>query len=80
MSLPAKLRAAGLKFSEDDSNWLRGGFEMPDGRVVHVLWNGANLPASIAGAIETVSYDGTSDSTDAATFTADVPTLVTINP
>ncbi|MEC8970046.1 MAG: hypothetical protein VX808_02755 [Actinomycetota bacterium] len=55
-------------------------FDMPDGRVVHVLWNGANLPASIAGAIETVSYDGTSDSTDAATFTADVPTLVTINP
>ena len=33
MSLPAKLRAAGLKFSEDDSNWLRGGFEMPDGRM-----------------------------------------------
>ena len=55
-------------------------FEMPDGRVVHVLWNGANLPASIAGAVETVSYDGTSDSTDAATFTADVPTLVTVNP
>ena len=55
-------------------------FEMPDGRVVHVLWNGANLPASIVGTVETATYDGISGSADATTFTADVPTLVTVNP
>ena len=55
-------------------------FDMPDGRVVHALWDGANLPASIAGTVQTVSYDGTSGTTDAATFTANVPTLVTVNP
>ena len=55
-------------------------FEMPDGRAVHVLWNGANLPASIAGTVMTVNYEGTTVATDATAFTADVPTLVTVNP
>ena len=53
---------------------------MPDGSVVHALWDDASLPASVVGTVETVDYDGTSGTTDAATFTAAVPTLVTVNP
>ena len=55
-------------------------FDMPDGSVVHALWDDASLPASVVGTVETVDYDGTSGTTDAATFTAAVPTLVTVNP
>ena len=55
-------------------------FDMPDGRTVHVLWNGAGLPAPVSGSVQTVGYDGTVGSVDAADFMADVPTLVTLSP
>jgi len=55
-------------------------FDLPDGRSVHVLWDGAGLPDTVTGSVTTTAYDGTTGTADAATFTADAPTLVAVNP
>ena len=53
-------------------------FDMPDGRTVYAAWDGAGLPDTVTGVVETVGYDGTAGSADAAGFSAAVPTLVTV--
>jgi len=55
-------------------------FNLPDGTVTYLLWNGSGLPADVTGEVMTTSYNGTTATADASTFRADVPTLVSISP
>jgi hypothetical protein len=51
-------------------------FDMPDGRVVYALWDGATLPPEVTGAVKEITYAGEEAQHDAAEVVASVPTLV----
>ena len=55
-------------------------FNLGDGTVVYVIWNGSGLPADVTGEVMTTGYDGATATVDASTFRADVPTLVSVSP
>ena len=55
-------------------------FNLPDGTVTYLLWNGSGLPADVTGEVMTTGYNGTTATADASTFRADVPTLVSVSP
>ena len=55
-------------------------FDLPDGTITYVLWDGSGLPADVTGEVMTTGYDGATATADASTFRADVPTLVSVSP
>ena len=51
-------------------------FDMPDGRVVFALWDGAKLPQVVTGEVNVITYLGEESTSDAAQVTSTAPVLV----
>ena len=55
-------------------------FDMPNGRIVFAIWDGATLPVEVTGEVKAITYRGEESSPDASEVVAKVPTLVVIEP
>jgi hypothetical protein len=55
-------------------------FDMPDGRVVYALWDGATLPPEVTGTVKEITYAGEEAQHDAAEVVSSVPILVVMEP
>ena len=53
-------------------------FDMPDGRTVFALWDGASLPTNVTGTVSVITYLGAESTSDARSVSATVPTLVVV--
>lgn len=51
-------------------------FDLPDGRSVYALWEGASLPPEVAGPVNVITYTGDESQNEAETVSASVPMLV----
>ncbi len=55
-------------------------FDMPDGRQIYALWDGASLPPEVSGTVEVVSYAGETSQVDAGEVNTFLPVLVVTQP
>jgi len=55
-------------------------FEMPDGRMIYALWDGASLPPDVSGAVEVLTYSGEKSQVDAGEVNSFLPILVIVQP
>jgi len=55
-------------------------FEMPDGRQIYALWDGASLPSDISGPVEVVTYAGENSQVDTGEVNSFLPVLVITHP
>ena len=53
-------------------------FDMPDGRAVYALWDGAGLPQGVTGEVNVITYSGEASTSDASAVTSTVPLLVVV--
>lgn len=55
-------------------------FDMPDGRTIFALWDGASLPSEVSGTVEVVSYAGDKSQVDVAEVNSFLPVLAIVQP
>jgi len=53
-------------------------FDMPDGRTVFALWDGASLPQDVTGEVNVITYSGEESTNDAGAVASTVPVLVVV--
>ena len=55
-------------------------FDMPDGRRIFALWDGANLPPEVSGTVEVVSYAGEKSQVGVTEVNSFLPVFVIVQP
>ena len=53
-------------------------FDMPDGKTVFTLWDGASLPQDVTGEVNVITYLGETSISDASAVISTVPLLVVV--